>query len=135
MDMILENTFDELVDVLIDNAVRPTLYSANAESASHYTKVGEFMVKDVFDILMNEKTGLNDYDTLLKQRVLCTSIKIIRIIESFWRFDEKGSLPKEVKYHQIHICCNYDGFAVTGSERIEDLPQKVRQVKLEKILG
>ena len=114
--MILENTFDELVDVVIDNnAVRPTLY----------TKVGEFMVKDVFDILMNEKTGLNDYD----------SIKIIRIIESFWRFDEKGSLPKEVKYHQIHICCNYDGFAVTGSERIEDLPQKVRQVKLEKILN
>jgi len=54
--MILENTFGELVDVIIENnAVRPTLY----------TKVGEFMVKDVFDILMKEKTGLNDYDTLL----------------------------------------------------------------------
>ena len=116
MDIIFENTPGEMIDVLIENnSFKPTLY----------TKVGEFLVQDVFDILIEEKTGLKDYDTL----------KIIRIIESFWRFDEKGSLPKEVKYHQVHISCLYDGFVVTGSERIEDLPQKVRQIKLEKILG
>jgi len=63
--------------------------------------------------------------------VLCTSIKVVRIIESF--YNGKDSLP--VKYHQVHISCLYDGFAVTGSERIEDLPQKVREIKLEKILG
>jgi hypothetical protein len=122
--MIFENTFGELVDVLIENDSfhsNGMLYSANAESASHYTKIGEFMAKDVFDILMKEKTGLNDYD----------SIKVVRIIENF--YNGKDSLP--VKYHQVYISCLYDGFAVTGSERIEDLPQKVRQIKLEKILG
>ena len=112
--MILENTFGELVDVLIDNV---SFHS----NGMLYTKIGEFMAKDVFDILMKEKTGLNDYD----------SIKVVRIIESF--YNDKGSLP--VKYHQVYVSCLYDGFAVTGSERIEDLPQKVRQIKLEKILG
>jgi len=112
--MIIENTFGELVDVLIENV---SFHS----NGMLYTKIGEFMAKDVFDILMKEKTGLNDYD----------SIKIVRIIESF--YNGKDSLP--VKYHQVHISCLYDGFAVTGSERIEYLPQKVRQIKLEKILG
>lgn len=112
--MIFENTFGELVDVLIDNV---SFHS----NGMLYTKIGEFMAKDVFDILIEEKTGLNDYD----------SIKVVRIIENF--YNGKDSLP--VKYHQVHISCNYDGFAVTGSERIEDLPQKVRQIKLEKILG
>lgn len=122
--MILENTFGELVDVLIENDDKSFSFTTSGQDFD-YTKIGEFMAKDVFDILMKEKTGLNDYD----------SIKIIRIIESFWRFDEKGSIPEKVKYHQVHISCLYDGFTVTGSERIEDLPQKVRQIKLEKILG
>ena len=112
--MIFENSFSELVDVLIENV---SFHS----NGMLYTKIGEFMAKDVFDILMKEKTGLNDYD----------SIKVVRIIENF--YNGKDSLP--VKYHQVHISCLYDGFAVTGSERIEDLPQKVRQIKLEKILG
>ena len=128
--MIFENTFGELVDVLIENDDKSFSFTTSGQDFD-YTKIGEFMDKDVFDILMKEKTGLNDYDTLLKQRVLCTSIKIVRIIEKF--YNEKGSLP--VKYHQVYISCLYDGFAVTGSERIEDLPQKVRQIKLEKILG
>ncbi len=112
--LIFENTPGEMIDVLIENnSFKPTLY----------TKIGEFLSQDIFDILIEEKTGLKDYH----------SIKIVRIIEKF--YNEKDSLPKEVKYHQIHISCLYDGFAVTGSERIEDLPQKVRQIKLEKILG
>ena len=118
--MIFENTFGELVDVLIENDDKSFSFTTSGQDFD-YTKIGEFMAKDVFDILMKEKTGLNDYD----------SIKVVRIIESF--YNDKGSLP--VKYHQVHISCNYDGFAVTGSERIEDLPQKVRQIKLEKILG
>ena len=114
--MIFENTFDELVEVLIENnSFRPTLY----------TKVGEFLAQDVFDILIEEKPGLKDYD----------SIKVIRIIESFWRFDENGSTPEKVKYHQVHISCTYKGIAVSGSEMIEDLPQKLREIKLEKILN
>ncbi len=112
--LIFENTPGEMIDVLIENySYRP--------GPTLYTKVGEFVSQDVFDILIEEKTGLNDYD----------SIKVVRIIESF--YNGKDSLP--VKYHQVHISCLYDGFAVTGSERIEDLPQKVRQIKLEKILG
>lgn len=119
--MIFENSFGELVDVVIENnSFRPHM-----TSAALYTKIGEFLVQDVFDILMKEKTGLKDYD----------SIKIIRIIESFWRFDENGSIPEKVKYHQVHISCLYDGFVVTGSERIEDLPQKIRDRKLENILN
>lgn len=114
--MIFGNTFGELVEVLIENnSFRPTLY----------TKVGEFLAQDIFDILIEEKPGLKDYD----------SIKVIRIIESFWRFDEKGSIPEKVKYHQVHISCLYDGFMVGGSEMIEDLPQKVREIKLESILN
>jgi len=56
--MIFENIFGELVDVLIENV---SFHS----NGMLYTKIGEFMAKDVFDILMKEKTGLNDYDTLL----------------------------------------------------------------------
>ena len=119
MDMIFENSFSELVDVLIekDNSLSFTI--------SDCTKVGEFLAQDVFDILMNEKPGLKDYD----------SIKVIRIIESFWRFDEKGSIPEKVKYHQVHISCTYEGIGVIGSEMIEDLPQKIREIKLESILN
>jgi hypothetical protein len=114
--MIFFNDTGEIIDVLIENtAFKPSLY----------TKVGEFLAQDIFDILIEEKPGLNDYDT----------VKITRIIESFYRFDEKGSLPKEVKYYQIHISCTHDGFMVGGSEHIEDLPQKIRQKKLEKILN
>jgi len=114
--MIFFNDTGEMIDVLIENtAFKPTLY----------TKVGEFLAQDIFDILIEEKTGLNDYDTL----------KVLRIIEKFYKFDEKGSLPKEVKYYQIYISCTHNGFMVGGSENIEDLPQKIRQIKLEKILN
>ena len=114
MDMIFENSFGEMVDVVIEN-----------NRILCYTKIGEFLAQDVFDILIKEKLGLKDYD----------SIKVIRIIESFWRFDEKGSIPEKVKYHQVHISCLYDGISVSGSEMIEDLPQKIREIKLEKILN
>ena len=118
--MIFGNSFGEMVDVVIENnSFRPHM-----TSAALYTKIGEFLAQDVFDILMNEKLGLKDYD----------SIKVIRIIESFWRFDEKGSIPEKVKYHQVHISCTYEGIGVIGSEMIEDLPQKLREIKLEKIL-
>ena len=131
MDMIFGNSFGEMVDVVIENnSFRPHM-----TSAALYTKVGEFLAQDVFDILIKEKPGLKDYDTLPQQRVLRTSIKVIRIIESFWRFDEKGSIPEKVKYHQVHISCLYDGISVSGSEMIEYLPQKVRDRKLEKILN
>ena len=116
--MIFENSFSELVDVLIekDNSLSFT--------SSDYTKVGEFLAQDVFDILIEEKTGLKDYD----------SIKIIRIIEKLSSMTWNSSVYKE-KYHQVHISCTYKGIAVSGSEMIEDLPQKLREIKLEKILN
>ena len=123
MDMIFENSFGELVDVVIENDDKSFSFTTSGQDFD-YTKVGEFLAQDVFDILMNEKPGLKDYD----------SIKVIRIIESFWRFDENGSIPEKVKYHQVHISCTYEGIGVIGSEMIEDLPQKLRDRKLEKIL-
>lgn len=114
--MIFENKPGEMIDVLIENnAFKPTLY----------TKVGELLAQDIFDILIEEKTGLKDYHT----------IKIARIIEKFYKFDEKGILPQEVKYYEVHISCTHNGFMVGGSEHIEDLPQKIREIKLEKILN
>jgi hypothetical protein len=115
--MIFSNNNGEMIDVLIENrmAFKPT----------KYTKIGQFLAEDIFDILIEEKPALKDYDT----------VKITRVIESFYRFDEKGSLPQEVKYHQVHISCTHGGFMVGGSEHIEDLPQKIRQRKLEKILN
>ena len=124
MDMIFENSFGELVDVVIENGSF-SFNKSSKKTISDCTKVGEFLAQDVFDILMNEKPGLKDYD----------SIKVIRIIESFWRFDEKGSIPEKVKYHQVHISCTYEGIGVIGSEMIEDLPQKIREIKLESILN
>ena len=132
--MKFENSFGELVDVVIENGSF-SFNKSSKKTISDCTKVGEFLAQDVFDILMNEKPGLKDYDTLPQQRVLRTSIKVIRIIESFWRFDEKGSIPEKVKYHQVHISCTYEGIGVIGSEMIEDLPQKLREIKLEKILN
>jgi hypothetical protein len=105
--MIFFNDTGEMIDVLIENtAFKPTLY----------TKIGEFLAQDIFDVLIEEKPGLNDYDT----------VKITRIIEMFC---------KEVKYYQIHISCTHNRFMVGGSENIEDLPQKIREIKLEKILN
>jgi hypothetical protein len=105
--MIFFNNTGEMIDVLIEEtAFKPSIY----------TKVGEFLAQDIFDILIEEKTGLNDYD----------NIKITRIIEI---------LCKKVKYYQVHISCTHNGFMVGGSENIEDLPQKIRQRKLEKILN
>ena len=132
--MKFENSFGELVDVVIENGSF-SFNKSSKKTISDCTKVGEFLAQDVFDILMNEKPGLKDYDTLPQQRVRSTSIKVIRIIESFWRFDEKGSIPEKVKYHQVHISCTYEGIGVIGSEMIEDLPQKLREIKLEKILN
>ena len=122
--MIFENSFGELVDVVIENDDKSFSFTTSGQDFD-YTKVGEFLAQDVFDILIKEKPGLKDYD----------SIKVIRIIESFWRFDEKGSIPEKVKYHQVHISCTYEGISVSGSEMIEYLPQKVRDRKLEKILN
>jgi hypothetical protein len=105
--MIFFNNTGEMIDVLIENtAFKPTLY----------TKVGELLAQDIFDVLIEEKSGLKDYDT----------VKITRIIEMFC---------KEVKYYQIHISCTHKGFMVGGSEHIEDLPQKIRQGKLERLLS
>jgi hypothetical protein len=42
---------------------------------------------------------------------------------------------RQVRYYQVHISCTHDGFMVGGSENIEDLSQKIRQRKLEKILN
>lgn len=118
MDMIFGNTFGEMVDV-IEN----TSFRSHMTSAALYTKVGEFLTQDVFDILMKEKVGLKDY----------VSIKVIRIIESFWGFDNKGSIAP-VKYHHVRISCTYGGGVVSGSEII-DLPQKVSDIRLERILN
>ena len=71
--MIFENSFGELVDVVIENGSF-SFNKSSKKTISDCTKVGEFLAQDVFDILMNEKPGLKDYD----------SIKVIRIIESFW---------------------------------------------------
>lgn len=114
--MIFENKPGEMIDVLIENSVfKPTLY----------TKVSEFLAEDIITILLKEKTGLNDYHTL----------KVIRIIEKFYNFDGVGVLPQKVKYYQVHISCTHNVFMVGGSKNIEDLPQKIRQIKLEKILN
>lgn len=114
--MIFCNNTGEMIDVLIEN---------NTFSTTHHIKVGEFLAQDIFDILIEEKPGLNDYHT----------VKITRIIEKFYRFDELCLLPQEVRYYQVHISCTHDGFMVGGSENIEDLSQKIRQRKLEKILN
>jgi hypothetical protein len=113
--MIFFNDTGEMIDVLIENtAFKPSLY----------TKVGEFLAQDIFDVLIEEKPGLNDYDT----------VKITRIIEKLSYMTWNSSVHEE-KYHEIHISCTHDGFMVGGSEHIEDLPQKIRQRKLEKILN
>jgi len=113
--MIFFNDTVEMIDVLIENtAFKPSLY----------TKVGEFLAQDIFDVLIEEKPGLNDYDT----------VKITRIIEKVSSMTWNSSVYEE-KYHQVHISCTHDGFMVGGSEHIEDLPQKIRQRKLEKILN
>jgi hypothetical protein len=113
--MILFNNTGEIIDVLIENtAFKPSIY----------TKVGEFLAQDIFDVLIEEKPRLNDYDT----------VKITRIIEKVSSMTWNSSVY-EVKYHEIHISCTHNGFMVGGSEHIEDLPQKIRQRKLEKILN
>ena len=118
--MIFENSFGELVEVLIGN----DLDKSFGFTSSDYIKIGEFLAQDVFDILIEEKPGLNDYH----------SIKVIRIIEKSSSMTWNSSVYDQ-KYHQVHISCLYDGISVSGSEIIEDLPQKVREIKLEKILG
>lgn len=118
--MIFGNTFGEMVDVVIENnSFRPHM-----TSAALYTKVGEFLAQDVFDILMKEKVGLKDY----------VSIKVIRIIESSWWFDNKGSIAP-VKYHHVRISCYYGGVVSGSMVIIDDLPQKVRDIRLERILN
>jgi hypothetical protein len=113
--MIFFNNTGEMIDVLIEEtAFKPSIY----------TKVGEFLAQDIFDVLIEEKPGLNDYDT----------IKITRIIEKVSSIHWYSSVYEE-KYHQVHISCTHNGFMVGGSEHIEDLPQKIRQIKLEKILN
>jgi hypothetical protein len=113
--MIFFNNTGEMIGVLIENnAFKPTLY----------TKVGEFLAQDIFDILIEEKPGLNNYDT----------IKITRVIEKLSYMTRNSSVYEE-KYHEIHISCTHNGFMVGGSEHIEDLPQKIRQRKLEKIFN
>jgi hypothetical protein len=113
--MIFFNNTGEMIDVLIEEtAFKPSIY----------TKVGEFLAQDIFDVLIEEKPGLNDYDT----------VKITRIIEKLSSMNWNSSVYEE-KYHQVHISCTHDGFMVGGSEHIEDLPQKIRQRKLEKILN
>lgn len=113
--MIFENKPGEMIDVLIEN---------NDSKPTTYTKVSEFLAEDIINILLKEKTGLNDYHTL----------KVLRIIEKLSSITW-NSKAYEVKYHQVHISCTHDGFMVGGSENIEDLPQKIRQIKLEKILN
>ena len=113
--MIFFNNTGEMIDVLIENtAFKPSLY----------TKVGEFLAQDIFDVLIEEKPGLKDYHTL----------KVLRIIEKLSSMNWNSSVYEE-KYHQVHISCTHDGFMVGGSEHIEDLPQKIRQIRLEKILN
>jgi hypothetical protein len=123
MDMIFENSFGELVDVLIENDDKSFSFTTSGQDFD-YTKIAEFLAQDVFDILIEEKPGLNDYH----------SIKVIRIIEKLSSMTWNSSVYNE-KYHQVHISCLYDGISVSGSEIIEDLPQKIRQIKLEKILS
>lgn len=113
--MIFENKPGEMIDVLIEN---------NDSKPTTYTKVNEFLAEDIINILLKEKTGLNDYHTL----------KVLRIIEKLSSMTW-NSKSYEEKYHQIHISCTHDGFMVGGSENIEDLPQKIREIKLEKILN
>ena len=106
--MIFGNSTGEMIDVLVENnTFKPTAYLA----------------EDIIKILLKEKTSLNDYHT----------IKVIKIIERFYKFDNLGRLPQEVKYYEIHISCTHNGFMVGGSEHIEDLPQKIREMKLEKL--
>jgi hypothetical protein len=88
------------------------LIKNNVFNTTLYTKVGEFLAQDILNILIEEKPGLNDYHT----------VKITRIIQ-------------EVRYYQVHISCTFNGFMVCGSENIVDLPKKIRQKKLEKILN
>lgn len=114
--MIFENKPGEMIDVLIEN---------NDSKPTTYTKVSEFLAEDIINILLKEKTGLNDYHTL----------KVLRIIEKYQYYEPGFLLPQEVKYYQVHISCTHDGFMAGGSENIEDLPQKIRQIKLEKILN
>lgn len=105
--MIFENKPGEMIDVLIEN---------NDSKPTTYTKVSEFLAEDIINILLKEKTGLNDYHTL----------KVLRIIEKY------QLLPQEVKYYQVHISCTHDGFMAGGSENIEDLPQKIYHRRLDK---
>jgi hypothetical protein len=115
--MIFENKPGEMIDVLVENnTFRPI---------STYKKVSEFLAEDVISILLKEKTGLNDYHTL----------KAIRIIEKYQYYEPGFLLPQEVGYYQVHISCTHNGFSVVGTENIEDLPQKIREIKLEKILN
>ena len=114
--MIFENKPGEMIDVLIENNDSKQHFGLQLIT---YTKVSEFLAEDIINILLKEKTGLNDYHTL----------KVLRIIEKY------QLLPQEVKYHQVHISCTHGGFMAGGSENIEDLPQKIRQIKLEKILN
>jgi len=104
-----------MINVLIEN---------NDSKPNTYTKVNEFLEEDIIKILLKEKTGLNDYHTL----------KVLRIIEKLSSMTWNSKAYEE-KYHQVHISCTHDGFMVGGSENIEDLAQKIRQIKLEKILN
>jgi len=109
--MMFSNETDEMIDV----------YRHNGK----YDKIGQFLAKDILEILIEEKPTLKDYDT----------IKIVKVYLNSFKYDENGRLPQQIITYQVSISCMFKGFVVGGSEYIEDLPQKIRQRKLEKILN
>ncbi len=105
--VFFENKPGEMIDILIEN-----------------TKVNEFPAEYILDVLIKEKVTLNDYHT----------IKVTKVYEKFYRFNEIG-IKQDIKYYQVHISCTHNLFIFSGTENIDDLPQKIRQRKLERILN
>jgi hypothetical protein len=84
---------------------------------NNFIKIAEFFAEDIHKILLDEKPGLKKYHTL----------KITRIVESTCG----GNL-----YYEVYISCLYNDYMVVGGvEHIDDLPLKIRDYKLFKILN
>ena len=88
---------------------------------NNFNKITEFLAEDIHKILLDEKPGLNKYHTL----------KITRVIEKV-NFFKHSSI---YTYYEVYISVSYNDFLVGGVEHIDDLPLKIRDYKLNKILN
>jgi hypothetical protein len=115
--MILFQNLEEEV-IVYDNRFSGHIYITKEEPILCKYRVG-----DVLTIIYNEKHSLKSYNTIT---LLHISLENFIVIDSL-----PGSFKKQWR---ILMSMTMDTFMCGGSETIEDLDQKIRDIKLSELL-